>query len=117
MMSDFAKEWDVEMAMAVMQDPNAEAKLWSDAVRWLLLYGPPEVKARIQEASSHATTEHFPKLKTLGYTEDGQPIYDIKALAESLGISEADAGKKLSDMQAEAGIRTIFQPKETHKIH
>lgn len=116
-MSDFIKEWDTEMAMAVMQDPHADPKMWSDAVRWLLLYGPAEVKALIQQASSHATSEQFPDLKTLGYTEDGQPVYDIKSLAESLGISEEEAGKKLSEMQSEAGQRTIFEPKETHKMH
>jgi hypothetical protein len=109
--------WDVEMAVAVMQDPHADPKTWSDAVSWLLVNGPAELRELIQQASHHATSAHFPGLKPKGYTADGEPVYDIKALAKHLGISEEEAGKRLSDMQTEAGVRTLFQPDETHNIH
>ena len=116
-MTEFDQEWDVEMAMAVMQDPHADAKAWAAAVQWLLINGPPEIQAMIQQASGHATAEQFPDLKPTGYTEDGQPVYDIKALAKALGVSEEEAGKRLSEMQSEAGVRTLFDPQETHKLH
>ncbi|PIP42713.1 MAG: hypothetical protein COX17_11125 [Deltaproteobacteria bacterium CG23_combo_of_CG06-09_8_20_14_all_60_8] len=108
--------WDVEMALAVMQDPHADAKTWADAVRWLLVNGPPAIRAHIRQASSTATSAQFPELKPQGYTDGGEPVYDLKALAASLGISEAEAGRRLSDMQAAAGIRTLYQPKETHRV-
>ena len=116
-MSEFDKDWDVEMAMAVMRDPHADAKIWADAVQWLLANGPPEIQALIQQASSHATARQFPDLRPTGYSEDGQPLYEIKALAEALAISEEEAGKRLSELQSEVGVRTIFSAGETHKIH
>ena len=113
----FDTQWDVDMAMAVMQDPHADAKIWTDAVCWLLLNGPPEVRQLIQQASSTATSEHFPDLQPTGYTDDGEPVYDIKKLARTLGLTEDEVGKRLSDMQAEAEIRTLYAAGETHKVH
>lgn len=109
--------WDIEMALAVMQDPHADAKTWADAVRWLLVNGPPAIQELIQQASSTATSAQFPELKPQGYTDSGEPVYDLKALATTLGISEAEAGRHLSEMQAAAGVRTLYKPKETHKLH
>jgi hypothetical protein len=109
--------WDVEMATAVMQDPHADAKTWADAVRWLLVNGPPALQELIQQASSAATSAQFPELKPQGYTDSGEPVYDLKALAATLGITEAEAGRRLSAMQEAAGVRTLYKPTETHKLH
>ncbi len=115
--AEFDAHWDVEMALAVMQDPHAEAKTWADAVRWLLLNGPPALQELIRQASSAATSAQFPELKPQGYTDSGEPVYDIKVLAQTLGLSEAEAGQRLSEMQGAAGIRTLYAPKDTHKLH
>lgn len=109
--------WDVDMALAVMQDPHAEAKTWADAVRWLLLNGPPTLQDLIRQAASAAFSTQFPELKPQGYTASGEPVYDLKALAKTLGISETEAGQRLSDMQGAAGVRTLYAPKETHQLH
>lgn len=115
--AEIDNHWDVEMALAVMQDPHAEAKTWADAVRWLLVNGPPALRELIQQAASAATSAQFPELKPQGYTDSGEPVYDLRALAASLGISEAEAGQRLSEMQGAAGVRTLYSPKETHRLH
>ena len=114
---NFEKEWDVEMAMAVLENKTVDSKTWAEAVEWLLLYGPPHIKKLLGQASSTATNESFPELTPTGYTDDGQPLYDLQAIADSLGISREEAAQKLAEKEIKQGVRHLFDKSETHKIH
>ena len=94
-MDTFAQQWTLESALAVLEHPTVDSKLWAEAVEWLLVYGPPEVRELLTAASGHATRASFPELKPQGYGPDGSPCYDIGDLARSLGISEEDVVKKV----------------------
>lgn len=88
---DFKDHWDLETAMEILQNKTVDSKLWAEAVEWLLLYGPPEIVTLLLKASSQATGSTFPELRVTNYTIDGQPCYNIKEIAHSLGISEEEA--------------------------
>ena len=85
---EFRDLWDLESAMQILEHKTVDSKLWAEAVEWLLHYGPPEIRQMLLEASEIATGTTFPELKPTHYTPDGQPCYDISALAKSLGITE-----------------------------
>lgn len=80
--------WDLESAMQVLQHKTVDSKLWAEAVEWLLHNGPQEIKQLLLDASEIATGTTFPDLKPSHYTPEGQPYYDISALAQTLGITE-----------------------------
>lgn len=115
-MISFKDEWNFEMALEVLQSQTVDSKLWADAVKWLLLYGPPEVKEMISQASGMASGELFPDLAPIGYTDSGEPLYDIKALAKSLGLSEEEAMEKMVELEKEYGLRNIFDASEVNKV-
>ena len=70
----------------------------------------------ISQASSMATGEFFPELAPIGYTEQGEPLYDIKKLAESLGMSEEEALAKMEELEAEHEIQSLYDAPEARKI-
>ena len=109
-------EWTVDTAMEIMQHPTVDSKVWSEAVEWLMLYGPPEIREMLQQASSHATQGSFPDLTPVGFTPNGEPCYTIGDLAKSLGISEEEAAKSIADKEQEHGMRQLFGEQETHKV-
>ncbi len=109
-------EWDLESAMAVLQHQTVDAKLWAEAVEWLLLYGPPEIQELLAQASTTATSESFPELKATGYTRDGQPCYDIKAIARSLNINEEEAKEIIARKEFDHETRYFYDKKETYKV-
>jgi hypothetical protein len=113
----FEKEWDLEMAMAVLENKTVDSKTWAEAVEWLLLYGPPHIRELLGQASNTATDECFPELQPTGYADDGQPIYDLQAIADSLGISREEVAQKLAEKEIKQGMRHLFEESETHKIH
>ncbi len=80
--------WDLEAAMRVLEHPTVDAGLWAEAVEWLLVNGPAEIRKVLLEASQTATTTHFPQLQASHFTADGQPVYNVAALARALRISE-----------------------------
>ncbi|MCB2180624.1 MAG: hypothetical protein KQH63_01190 [Desulfobulbaceae bacterium] len=116
-MSDFKKIWDLEMAMAVLENKTVDSKTWADAVEWLLLYGPPEIKEILGQASSIATNSCFPEIRQTGYTPDGQPCYDIESIADSLGVSKEEAIEKINQKEMTHGVRQLFIDEETDTIH
>ncbi|HIJ79157.1 MAG: hypothetical protein OEY01_09090 [Desulfobulbaceae bacterium] len=116
-MTSFKDHWDLEMALQVMQHQTVDSKTWADAVKWLLLYGPPAIKEMISQASSMATENFFPELTPIGYNDEGEPLYDIQALAKSLGISEEEAMEKIAELEKKYGIKNIFGEGQAHKIH
>jgi len=95
----FKELWDLESAMKVLEHDTVDSKLWAEAVEWLILYGPPEIQKLLIEASTTATNSSFPGLTPSHYTPSGQPVYDVKALADSLGISEQEVKKILEEKE------------------
>lgn len=115
-MTAFKNEWDLSMALQVLHSETVDGKVWSEAVKWLFLFGPPAIREMISQASSMATGEFFPELTPGGYTEQGDPLYDIKKLAESLGMSEEEALAKMEELEADYDIRNLYDAPSAHKI-
>jgi len=115
-MTEFKKEWTVESAMEILEHPTVDSKVWSEAVEWLLLYGPPEIKQMLQQASGYATSKEFPDLKAERFTGDGEPVYSIADVARALGISEQEAAQVISEKQQKHGVQQLFDEQETKKV-
>jgi len=113
---ELKEQWDLEMALAVLENKTVDSKLWAEAVEWLLLYGPPQIKELVTQASGMATQEHFPELKATSYTSDGQPCYDVRAIADALGLSKEEVMKKIADMEAKQDVVHLYEESETDKI-
>lgn len=116
-MGDFKKQWDEEMAMAVLANPTVDGTIWAEAVEWLMLYGSPHIQEILSQASSAATSTHFPDLKPSGYSPDGTPLYDVEALALALNISPEEALGRLRAREQEQQTRHLFAAEESLKIH
>ena len=114
---NFKDQWTLTNALKVLQHQTVDAKLWGEAVEWLLLYGPPEIQALLLHASGIATQECFPDLKAERYTEDGQPCYDIAAIARVLGIGREEACRTIAEKEAAHRQRHFILPEDTHTIH
>jgi hypothetical protein len=114
---EFKDHWTLENALKVLQHPTVDAKLWAEAVEWLLLYGPPEIQTLLLHASGTATKQCFPNLEAEKYTEDGQPCYDIASIAEALGIDREDAYKTLAEKEMAHQIRHFIDPDDTYTVH
>jgi hypothetical protein len=82
-------------------------------VEWLIVYGPPEIRDLLQQASGQATAASFPHLKPDRYAPDGTPCYDIARLAESLGISEEEARMQIREQEMRHGVRHGYDEDET----
>jgi len=115
-MPSLQDEWDLTMALQVLQSETVDSKIWADAVKWLLLFGPPEIREMISQASSMATSEFFPELSPIGYSEKGEPLYDIKKLAESLGMNEEEALAKMAELESELGVRSLYAASGAHRV-
>jgi hypothetical protein len=115
-MDSFKNSWTLEMAMAVLENKTTDSKTWSEAVEWLLLYGPPEIRQLLGQASHTATSACYPDLKPTGYTPDGEPCYHIDDIADSLGISREEAIQKMIELEEIHGFRHLYDDEETLKI-
>ena len=115
-MTEFKKEWTVESAMEILAHPTVDSRIWSEAVEWLLVYGPPEIKEVLQQASGHATSKEFPNLKAHGFAGDGESVYSVADVAAALGISEQEAAKIISEKQQKHGVQHLFDEQDTHKV-
>jgi hypothetical protein len=114
---EFKDHWTLENALKVLQHQTVDAKLWAEAVEWLLLYGPPDIQALLLHASGIATQECFPDLKTERCTEEGQPCYDIAAIARALGIDREDAYKTIAEKEMAHQLRHFIEPDDTYTVH
>ena len=103
--------------MEVMASSNVDGETWSEAVKWLLLYGPPEVRETIQQASSFAFSEYFPDLEAKGYSSDGNPYYDLQEIAKALGIPPEEVADRLAEIQFEEGVEVFVEGDQVHKIN
>lgn len=86
----FKNLWDMESALQVIMDEGADSELWSEAVEWLIFFGPPEIQELLLDSSMNTLTEIFPNLKPSHVTVDGKPFYDDKTLCKELGITEEE---------------------------
>lgn len=114
---EFKELWDLESAMKVLAHDTVDSKLWAEAAEWLMLYGPPEIRQLLIDASTTATSAAFPDLKPSHYTPDGQPCYDVGELAQSLGINEAEAREILAKKKAEHDIDPLTDIDNTGSVH
>ena len=114
---EFKDLWDLESAMQVLEHKTVESKLWAEAVEWLLHYGPPEIRQLLLDASELATGTTFPDLKPTHYTADGQPCYDIGALAKTLGITENQTREILQRKEQEENEDQIAKTDENIIVH
>ena len=100
---EFKDLWDIESAMKVLTHRTVDSRLWAEAVEWLILYGPEEIRQLLLESSTVATQSSFPELKPSTFTVDGQPCYTIGDLARALQMDEREAREILKQKEAEHG--------------
>ena len=115
-MTEFKQQWDLAMAMEVLQNQTVDAKVWSEAVKWLLLYGPPEIQEILQQASSTAFNEHFPNIEAKGYNEEGHPYYDIHELAKAMGVPVEEVAAGLTEIQFGEGVEVFVEGDRVYKV-
>ena len=115
-MVSFKEQWDLEMALEVLKNRSVESKVWSDAAKWIMLYGPPELQEVLRQASSIAINSYFPQLEPERYTDSGEPCYDINKIAEALGVTKQEALEKIAEMENEQGVQHLFDASETENI-
>lgn len=108
--------WTLATAMEVLRHPTVDSETWAEAVEWLLICGPPEIREILTQASSHATQSSFPELKPTRYTPDGSPCYTITELARSLGISEQEALEQMMEQERKHQTRQLFGEDELHSL-
>jgi hypothetical protein len=113
---DIKDQWSEETALQVLQNPTVDSKLWAEAVEWLILYGPEEVRDLLLQSSGTATSHCFPELKASGYAPDGQPCYTVAEIAQSLEISEDEAKEIITKKQEEHGMPHFIDEAETRKV-
>ena len=104
------------MALAVLENRAIDAETWSEAVKWLMLYGPTEIRQLLGQASCHATREYFPGVKPRGYNEQGEPLYEVSDIATALGISEEEAALRLNEMEFTHNVRYLYDKRESRKL-
>ena len=109
--------WDLVSALQVLSHDSVDSKLWAEAVEWLILYGPIEIRQLLLDASMTATTSSFPDLKPTHYSPDGQACYDVGELAGSLGINEEEARKILQQKEEEHKLLQMFTDDDTTTVH
>ncbi len=108
--------WDEKSAMQVLRHPTVDAKLWAEAVEWLILYGPDETRELLLQASGTATHECFPNLQAKGYAADGQPCYNVEDLAKNLQISRDEAETMIKEKEKSHQIHHFIDEKDTMKV-
>ena len=62
-MESFKDEWNLEMALDVLKNKSVDSKIWSEAAKWVMLYGPPELQKVMRQASDIALKSCFPDLE------------------------------------------------------
>ena len=105
---DFKDQWDLETALKILQHQTVDSELWAEAVEWLMLFGPPEIKQLLLKASGIATETYFPELKPSHYSAEGEPFYDVAAIAQSLGIDEDEAREIIKRKEIEHRMQHSF---------
>lgn len=113
----FKELWDVESAMTVLAHKTVDGKLWAEAVEWLMLYGPAEIRQLLIESSMTATRSSFPELQPSTFTADGQPCYHLEDLARVLQMDEEKAREILKKKEADHGDLQFGSDAEDGSVH
>lgn len=113
---NFKDQWNLETALKILQHQTVDSELWAEAVEWLMLFGPPEVKQLLLKASGIATETYFPELKPSYYSAEGEPYFDVAAIAQSLGIDEEEAREIIRKKEIEHQMRH-FLTSSSETIH
>lgn len=117
-MDDFFKEqWDLEMALAVLGSETVDGGPWAEAVKWLLLYGPPELREVLAAASSASFAQCFPGVRVSGHSDSGQPYYSLADLAEAQGIPVTEAAERLVELQSSLGVEFLIEDNRVYKVN
>jgi hypothetical protein len=114
---DFKDQWNLEMALAVLGSETVDGGLWAEAVKWLLLYGPPELHGVLAAASSASFAQCFPGVRVSGHGDSGQPYYALADLAEALGIPVAEAAQRLLELQSTLGAEFLVEADRVYKVN
>lgn len=109
--------WDLESALKVLTHDSVDSKLWAEAVEWLILYGPPEIRQLLLNASATATSTLFPELTPSHYTPDGQPCYNIAELAASLNLTEEETKEILRKKEQEHQLSQLLDNDVLGTVH
>ncbi len=115
-MATHKDNFTLDAALAVLRHPTVDAQLWTEAVEWLLLYGPPPVRELLLNASQDATSTQFPQLTPVGITSEGEPCYRLDELARTLEQDEDDIRALLQRKSEQQGQIHLFDDDETGTI-
>jgi len=113
---EFETSWTLENAMHVVRHPTVDARIWAEAVEWLLLYGPEEIQEILRSASLYAAGVHFPDLKPAGCTPAGDLCYSLAEIASALRIDSDQALLLLKEKEQSHGVRHGFDEDEVYKL-
>jgi hypothetical protein len=116
-MDEFREQWNLEMALAVVGSETVDGGVWAEAVKWLLLYGPPELHAVLTAASTASFAQCFPEVRVSGHSDSGQPYYALADLAEALGIPAAEAAGRLVELQSALGVEFLVEDDRVYKVN
>lgn len=112
----FQESWTLESALRILKHPTVDAKIWAEAVEWLLLHGPEEIREHLLKASLYATGKHFPGLKTAGCNTEGEVCYSIEEIARQLDIDIDEARSIIEEKERSHNRRHGFTEDETTKL-
>ncbi|OQX14857.1 MAG: hypothetical protein BWK76_14040 [Desulfobulbaceae bacterium A2] len=116
-MSTNENDFTVETALAVLRHPTVDAQLWTEAVEWLLAYGPPEVREILLSASQDATQTQFPELTPAGISPEGEPCYRLDDLARTLEQDEDEIRELLHRKGEAQGQQHLLDDDTTGTVH
>lgn len=116
-MEDFKDQWNIEMALAVLASETVDGGHWAEAVKWLLLYGPPEVRTLLTSASAISFAQAFPGVRVKGHGDFGQPYYALNDLAEALGVPIEEAAERLVELQSTLNVEFLVADDRVYKVN
>lgn len=116
-MAELKEQWNLEMALEVLGNKTVAGSLWSEAVKWLLLYGPPELRELLASASAAAFASCFPGVRVKGHGDSGQPFYALGDLAGALGVPVVETTAHLAELQSTLGVEFLVEADRVYLVN